>query len=102
MFHQSKQNIRQRAACLARRHQIHVERRKNAPTIAQRLRKTPALDQRLMKRTRHLLDARLLETLFQDRQSFVERLAGLKQMAELLSKNEQLAMGNFQLLRWRC
>jgi hypothetical protein len=41
------------------------------------------------------LHARLLEALFQHRQSFIERHTGLEQMPELLGKNEQLAMRNF-------
>jgi hypothetical protein len=48
---------------------------------------------------RHLLHARLLESLFQDGQSFVERHAGLEEMAELLGENQQLGVRYFQLLR---
>src|SRR5437868_7420602 len=58
-----------------------------------------------MRRVGHLLDARLLQPFFQDRQSLVERHSRLQQMGELLGKNKQLAMRNFQgLSRWcgRC
>ena len=54
-----------------------------------------------MQRVRHLLNARLLQTFFQDRQCFVERHPCLQQMGDLLRKNEQLAVGNFQSLRGR-
>jgi hypothetical protein len=46
-----------------------------------------------------LLNARLLQTLFQDRQRFVERHSRLQQMGKLLGKNEQLAMWDFQVAR---
>src|SRR5437016_8110230 len=54
-----------------------------------------------MQRSRHLLHARLLEPFFQDRQSLVQRHAGLEQMRELFRENEQLTLRNFQSLRWR-
>ena len=95
MFHQTQQNFRQRAARFARGHQVHVKRWKNPGKIAQRLRKTPALDQPLMQPPRQLLHARLLETLFQNGQSLIERHSRLQQMSKLLGKNEQLAVWNF-------
>jgi hypothetical protein len=54
-----------------------------------------------MERMRHLLDAWLLQTFFQNRQSFVERHARLQQMSELLGENEQLTVRDFQILRRR-
>ena len=54
-----------------------------------------------MQRMRHLLDARLLQTSFQNRQSFVERHARLEQMSELLGENEQLTVRDFQILGGR-
>src|SRR2546430_15970366 len=51
-----------------------------------------------MQRARHLLHSRLLEPFLQDRQSFVQRHPGLKQMGELLGENEKLIMRNFQAL----
>src|SRR4030095_12027767 len=54
-----------------------------------------------MQRMRHLLDARLLQTFYQNRQSFVERHARLQQMSELLGENEQLTVRDFQILRRR-
>ena len=54
-----------------------------------------------MQRVRHLLDARMFQPFPQNRQSFVQRHAGLQQMRELLSENEQLAVRNFQALRRR-
>jgi hypothetical protein len=50
---------------------------------------------------RHLVDARLFQTLFQNRQRFVERHASLQQMRQLLSENEQLTVRNFQVARGR-
>ena len=55
-----------------------------------------------MQRSRHLLQARLFETLFHDRQSLVERHSRLQQMGELLGKNEQLSVRDLQALGcWR-
>src|SRR6266850_4525627 len=54
-----------------------------------------------MQRMCHLLDARLLQTLFQNRQPLVERHARLEQMSELLGENEQLTVRDFQILRGR-
>src|ERR1700736_954152 len=52
-----------------------------------------------MQRASHLLHSRLLEPFFQDRQSFVQCHPGLKQMGELLGKNEELIVRDFQVLR---
>src|SRR6267143_87191 len=52
-----------------------------------------------MQRMCHLLNARLLQTLFQNRQPLVERHARLEQMSELLGENEQLTVRDFQILR---
>src|SRR4029077_1568288 len=52
-----------------------------------------------MQRMGHVLDARLLQTFFQNRQTFVERHARLEQMSELLGENEQLTVRDFQILR---
>ena len=54
-----------------------------------------------MQRVRHLLDARLFQPFLQNRQSLVQRHAGLQQMRKLLSENEQLAVWNFQAFRRR-
>src|SRR5438552_1114799 len=101
MFSEPLQNLRQLPACFARRNEIDKERWKNSRHLAQGLRKTSAVDQRLVQRPRHLLHARLLEPLFQDRQSLVQRHSSLEQMGELLGENEQLTVRNFQSLRWR-
>jgi hypothetical protein len=100
VFHQSRQNLRQRTAGFTSRHHVYVERRKNPRELAQRSRETAAVDQCLMQCVRHLLDARMLQALFQDRQSLVERHSRLKQVAKLLGKNQQLSVRNFQILRW--
>jgi hypothetical protein len=99
MLDQPRQNIRQRAARLAGRDKIHINCREDAGKIAQRLGKTAAIDQGLMERVRHLLHARLLEAFFQNGQSLIEGHARLEQMPELLGKDQQLAVRNFQLLR---
>ena len=52
-----------------------------------------------MQRVRHLLDARMFQPFPQNRQSLVQRHAGLQQMRKLLSENEQLAVRNFQAFR---
>ena len=62
MLDQPEQNLRQRSARLAGSHQVYIERRENPRQLTQGLRKTAAIDQRLMQRVRHLLDARLLQT----------------------------------------
>jgi hypothetical protein len=54
---------------------------------------------RLMQTASQLLEARLLQTLFQDRQSLVERHAGMQQMRELLGEYEQLALRKLQVVR---
>src|SRR3989442_979555 len=58
-----------------------------------------------MQRMSHLLNTRLLQTFFQNRQRFVERHPCLQQMGKLLGKNEQLPVRNFQVtrgsFRWR-
>ena len=94
MFHQPQQNLRQRAAGFACRHQVPVNGRENSRKLTQRLRETPAVHQRLMQHVCHLLHARLFETLFQDRQRLVERHSRLQQMCELLGEDEQLAVRN--------
>jgi hypothetical protein len=48
-----------------------------------------------------LLDPRLFQPLLQDRQALVEGHPGLKQVRQLFGKNEQLTMGNLQVLRCR-
>jgi hypothetical protein len=47
----------------------------------------------------HLLHARLLEALLQHGQTFVEGHAGFEQMPELLGKDQQLTVRDFQLRR---
>ena len=95
MFDQAGENFGQRAAGFAGCDQVHVNRRKDAGKIPKRLRKTAAIDERLVERVCHLLQARLLEPLLQDRQSFIERHSGLEQMGELLGEDEQLVMRDF-------
>src|SRR5437899_8158266 len=101
MFYQPQQNIRERAARFAGGDQVHIKRWKNPRKLAQRLRETPALDQRLMQGARHLLQPRLLQAFLQDRQPLVEGHSCLKEVGQLFGENEQLAMWNLQLLRGR-
>ena len=63
MFYEPVQNLRQRPACFARRNEIDKERRKNSWHLAQGLRKTSAINQRLMQCSRHFLHSRLFEPL---------------------------------------
>src|SRR5438067_9496524 len=55
-----------------------------------------------MQRVGHLLDARLRQPVFQNRQSLVERHSRLQQMGELLGKTKSLTVRNFQGLSGRC
>src|SRR4029077_11252938 len=101
MLDEPKQNLRHRAASLARGHQIYVQWSENSRHLTQCLRKTATVDKGLMQRMRHLLNARLLQTLSQNRQRFIERHPRLQQMRELLGENEQLPVRDFQVLRGR-
>src|SRR5437762_2696846 len=67
MLDQPKQNLRQRSARLARSHEIYLERLENSWPPTRGLRKTAAIDQALVRRMRHLLNARLLQTLLRNR-----------------------------------
>ena len=94
MIYQSHQNLRQRAARFTRGDEVDIKRWKNARELAQRLREAAALDQRLMQCADHLLHSRMLEPLFQNTQTFVERHASLLQMRELLGEHKQLTVRN--------
>src|SRR5207253_10479986 len=69
MFHQTQQNLRQRAARLTSCHHVDVKWRENSRKLTQGLRETASVDQALMKCMRHLLDARLFQAFLQDRKS---------------------------------
>jgi hypothetical protein len=56
--------LRERTAGLTCGYQIYIQRWENSRQFAQGLRKTAAVDQGLMQRMRHLLNARLLQTFF--------------------------------------
>src|SRR3954453_5626192 len=54
-----------------------------------------------MQRLRHLLDARVLESLLEHAQAFIERHSGVQKVTELLRENQQLAMRHFEIARRR-
>ncbi len=54
-----------------------------------------------MQPVRHLVNTRVFQPFLQNRQTLVERHAGLQQIRELLCENEQLIVRNFQVLRGR-
>lgn len=54
-----------------------------------------------MKRLRHLLNARLLQSFDQDREPLVQRHPGLEQMSQLFGENQELAVRNLQALTCR-
>ena len=101
MLDDAGQNLGQRAARFAGADHVHVERRKDAREIAQRLRETAAIDQRLVQRARHLLHARVLQPFLENAEAFVERHPRLQKMAELLRENEQLAVRDLEILGGR-
>ena len=92
VFHQPHQDFRQRATGLARRHQVHIKGRKNSREFTEGLRKAAAVDQRPMQGANHLLHARMLETLFQNPEPFIQGHARLLQMRQLFGEDEQLTV----------
>src|SRR5437773_11745743 len=102
MLDQSGQDFGQRATRFTGCDEVNVNWREDAGEITKRLGKTAPVDERLVQAVRHLLEARLLEALFQDGKTFVEGHSGPQEMGELLGKDEQLAVGEFQFLRRRC
>ena len=94
VLHEPQENVGQRAARFAGRDEIDVDRWKDAREIAQRLRKTAAIDQGLMEGARHLLNAGMLEPFLENTQAFIKRHSGLEQMAKLLREDEQLCVRN--------
>src|SRR5438552_1748962 len=92
------QNLGQRAARFAGADHADVERWKDAREITERLGETAAIDQGLVKRMCHLLDARMFQAFLQNSEAFVERHPRFQKVAELLGKDEQLAMRNLEIL----
>ncbi len=99
MLYEPLQNLRQSAARLAGRDQVHVNGREDFREFAQRLREAAPIDQRLVQRARHLLHARMFQALLQNGQAFIERHARLEQMRELFGEDEQLRVRNLEPLR---
>src|SRR5262249_40633343 len=94
----ARQDIRQRSARLARADHVQIKRWEDARKIAQGLGETPSVNQRLMQRTRHLLNARMFQPLLKHAEALVESHAGLQEVAELLGENQQLAVRNLKVL----
>ena len=94
----ARQNIGQRAARFAGADHVHIKRREDARKIAQGLRETASVNQRLMQRARHLLNARMFQPLLEHAEALVEGHAGLQEVAELLGENQQLAVRNLKVL----
>ena len=99
MLHKAMQDVGECAAGFACRDHVHIKGRKSSRELAKALREAPPVNQPLMQSLCHLLDARLLEPFFKNREPFVQSHPGLEQVRQLFRENKQLTVRNLERLR---